>query len=282
MKRVEGKPKVKLMLDSGAFSAHAKGESINLDEYIAYIKTHRKLLDSYFNLDIIPGQRGIRRTSAGIEQAAKASRDNFLRMRKAGLTPIPVFHQEEDFKWLERMVQDIADDSKPYLALSTFKELSIPENRNWLDQCFTILTDKAGWPKFKIHGLGIASFDLLKRYPWYSCDATSWALTAAYGSIYVPVYRNGKPVYDEAPVKLTVSEVGKKDGSLGTDHYLRMGPMMQCRVINFLENEVGVKVKDAATNYEVRARAIVFFYLKFQSAIGEQPFRFRRRGLLCA
>lgn len=279
--RSEGLP-VKLMLDSGAFSAYQKGATIDLAAYMAYIKANQRYIDTYFNLDVIPGVRGKRRTPATIEDGARQSRENLLAMKKAGLTPIPVFHQEENFKWLEYMIQD----REPYIALSTFKELTIPENRNWLDQCFGLLTDRDGWPmeikrgqRLKIHGLGVASFDLLKRYPWATCDATSWALTAAYGAIYVPVYRDGKPNYAEAPIKLTVSEVDRQNG-MPKDHYLRYGPAMKQRVEDFLENQVGVKVADAAKDYETRARAIVFFYLKFQDAIGEQPFRYRSRALV--
>jgi hypothetical protein len=275
------KPVVRLMLDSGAFSARHAGATIDLKEYIKFVKANLEHVDSYFNLDVIPGKPKQRRTPEIIADAARASRNNFLKMRAAGLNPIPVFHQEEDFKWFYRMLDDVADDDDPYIALSTFKELSIPENRVWLDKCFTILTNSGGQPKMRIHGLGIASFDLLRRYPWFSCDATSWALTAAYGSILCPVYRSGKPSWGENPVKLTISDQGKKDGSpLGADHYLRMGPMMKDRVTDFLENHVGVKVSVASKDYEARARAIVFFYLKFQEAIGDPPFKYRLRTLV--
>jgi hypothetical protein len=179
------------------------------------------------------------------------------------------------------MVSDVRKDTNPYIALSTWKELSVKENRDWLDKCFTKLVNKDGFTNpLWVHGLGIASFELLKRYPWYTCDATSWALTAAYGSIYVPAYRNGKFDYSEDPAKLTVSEAERKSGSLPNDHYLRMGPMCKERVEKFLTDEVGVSVKDAAHDYEVRARAIVFFFLKFQEAIGDRPFRHNRRGFM--
>lgn len=267
--RAKDAPVVRLMLDSGAFSAYIKGVSIDLADYIAYVKKNLHLIDTYFNLDVIPGTYNQKRKEGELEAGAAASRANLLKMKKAGLNPIPVFHQEEDFKWLHLMVKD----REPYIALSTLKELSIQENRDWLDQCFTLLCDEKGWPRMKIHGLGIASFDLLKRYPWETCDATSWALTAAYGAIYVPVYRGGKPCYSEAPVKLTVSEADRKNGT-PSDHYTRFGPIMRGRVIDFLENEVGVKVEDAAKDYEVRARAIVHFMVRFAEAIGEQPFKY--------
>src|SRR5580692_1929900 len=89
------KPKISLMLDSGAFSAWKRGISINLAEYIAYIKKHEHLLASYVCLDQIPGKPGVKRTQAEVDDAAAQSYKNQQTMKKAGLTPIPVFHQGE-------------------------------------------------------------------------------------------------------------------------------------------------------------------------------------------
>lgn len=263
-------PKIKLMLDSGAFSAWKRGVAIDIDEYCDYIKQHQHLLYSYVTLDHIPGKPNVKRTLAEINHSAELSYKNQQYMKKLGLSPIPVFHMGEDFKWLRRYM----DDGEPYIGISPAADLPQPAIRDWLDRAFTVVCDKDGWPKVKTHGFGVASFDLLKRYPWFTADATSWALTAAYGSIYVPQYKGNEPCYDLSPVKLTVSEVDRKAKDLPSDHYLRYGPLMKRRVVDFLTQEVGVKVEDAAKDYEVRARAIVYFMLKFQDAIGEQPFRY--------
>lgn len=262
--------RVRLMLDSGAYTAWTKGEAIDLKEYIAYIKKNSEYIDTYFNLDVIPGRQGQKRTPKIIEEGAAASYKNLQLMKKAGLTPIPVFHQQEDPKWLRKMI----DGGEPYIALSTFKELSIKDNVNWLDECFSLLTDKEGKPLRKVHGLGVASFELLKQYPWYTCDATSWALTAAYGAVFVPQYRGGKPDFSLEPIKLTVSTVDRKNG-VPADHYLRYGPIMRERVEDFLENYVKVSTEDVAEDYVPRAQAIVYFMLRFQEAIGDV--RFKRR-----
>lgn len=267
--------KIKLMLDSGAYTAWTKGEAINLKDYIAYIKENAELIDTFFNLDVIPGKIGEPRSPADLELGAKLSYQNLQKMKKAGLHPIPVFHQQEDFKWLHRMIAD----KEPYIALSTFKELSVQENQDWLDECFTILTDEDGNPNMKIHGLGIASFDLLKRYSWFTCDATSWALTAAFGAIFVPVYRAGQPDYTQTPVKLTVSMEQRKSGGLPPDHYMRYGPLMKARVNDFLENHVKTSIADVADNYVERARAIVYFFLRFQESLGKVKFNHRVRRL---
>lgn len=260
---------IKLMLDSGAFSAWKRGVEIDIDEYCEYIKKHEHLLYSYVTLDTIPGKPNVRKTQAEINSSAELSYKNQQYMKKKGLAPIPVFHMGEDFRWLRRYM----DDGEPYIGISPAADLPQGQIREWLDRAFTAVCDKDGWPTVKTHGFGVASFALLKRYPWFTADATSWALTAAYGSVYIPVYKGKVPDYTQPPVKLTVSEVDRKAGELPSDHYLRYGPIMKERVVHFLTHEVGVKVEDAAVDYEVRARAIVYFMLKFQDAIGEQPFR---------
>jgi len=81
---------MKVLLDSGAFSAWTLGGSIDLSDYVAFIKRHRQLLHSYISLDQLPGQNGRRTIDAnGIEAAAQCSYRNHQAMKDAGLTPIP-------------------------------------------------------------------------------------------------------------------------------------------------------------------------------------------------
>jgi hypothetical protein len=50
-----------------------------------------------------------------------------------------------------------------------------------LDRIFTKLCDKNGHCKWKIHGFGITSPQMMSRYPWYSVDSSSWIKYGAYG-----------------------------------------------------------------------------------------------------
>src|SRR5216684_8012262 len=134
------KPKVRLMLDSGAYSAWVKNEVLSIDHYISYIKKYQHLIDTYVVLDVIPGQPGIAPTQAEGDAAALATYDNFRRMRDAGLDPIPVFHQGERFDVLERyLVQEQCD----YIGVATDKMIDAKTRRGrirWLDMVFTRLT----------------------------------------------------------------------------------------------------------------------------------------------
>jgi len=254
------------MLDSGAFTAWTQGEKINLEDYIRYIKKHKDIIDTYFNLDVIPGKPNKKRTYEMVQKSAARSYDNLQIMKKAGLNPIPVFHQGEDFEWLKKMRHEL------YIALGGLGGQSDTESIIWLDKCFDMLTTEDGYPTHKVHGLGISSFDLLRRYPWFSCDSTAWAKTSAYGSILVPTYRKGKPDYALNPTKITISDVDRDNGT-PPDHYCRMGSMMQERVKDFLTNHVGITIKQVRTNYVERAKAVVYFMKKFEKAIGDVVFK---------
>ena len=109
-----------ILLDSGAFSAFNLGEHIDLDDYIGFVKANKGLIYRCINLDKIPGNFGIREwRPEGIEAAAAASYANHQKMKEAGLNPIPVFHQDENFRWLEKYLADGED----YICLSAIPEV---------------------------------------------------------------------------------------------------------------------------------------------------------------
>jgi hypothetical protein len=262
------KQKVSLMLDSGAYTAWTQGTKIDLDEYIAFIKKNIDKIDTYFALDVIPPKP---RTGDAVEASAQASYDNLAKMRKAGLKPIPVFHLGEDFKWLDRLLKDGYD----YIGFGGPSWAPGVDLIPWLDRVFDRITDKKGRPTIRAHGLGLASPELMMMYPWYSCDAASWALTAAFGSIYCPIYRNKKPDYSVAPMKVSVSMEERKSG-LSNDHFLRWGPLMRECLDDFL-GRVGVSLEEVSENYVKRAQAIVYFYKNFEQALSAKEILFQRK-----
>lgn len=268
--------KTRVMLDSGAFSAWTKGKVINLKEYIEFIKKNRAILDEYFNLDVIPGQKGQKVDTKEIERAADASFVNYQIMRKAGLKPIPVFHHGEDEKWLHKMLDAGAD----YIGIGGIVGRSTEIRRDWLDRVFTLLTDSFGKPIVKVHGLGMSSFELLRRYPWATCDATSWAMQAAYGAVLVPRFRNNVPDYSCDPHEITISVKGRDKGGVCVNHIQNLGPSIQKRVIDYLENVAGIDYDEAVESYMERARSIVFFMLQMQETLNDVRFVHRKHGFI--
>jgi hypothetical protein len=226
---------VELIMDSGAFSAWNIGAEILLDDYIAYCLDRLDVVDYFVNLDVIPSaatNRGSTSQSRGvsphpynpdtpqiIEAAAKQGWKNLMRMVDAGIPKnqlIPVFHQGENFKWLEKML-----DLFEYVGLSPANDKTTAEKRSWLDNCMSWVTDRNGRPIVKFHGFAVTSFRLMMRYPWYSVDSASWVTVGRHGQIYVPRTKDGSWDYTQEPLKITLSAESffapnkKKD----PDHY---------------------------------------------------------------
>lgn len=181
------KQKVVLFLDSGAFSAKTQGIEINLDEYIAFVKEHLPYLSVYANLDVIGDP--------------EATLQNQKKMEAAGLKPLPCFHYGEPIKYLQYYLSRY-----DYIA---FGGMVSPANTSlmpWLDEMFSsYICGSDGIPKVKVHGFGLTSLRLMKRYPWYSVDSTSWVVTGRMGSVYVPRFRSGDWDYSQDSWKVAVS-----------------------------------------------------------------------------
>lgn len=193
---------VDLMMDSGAFGAWKRGKTLDVDDYIEYIHHIKDLVWSYVNLDVIPGYMGkMDRSTEAVDKSAAASYANLKRMRKAGLKPIPVFHQGESFDWLEQLV----DDGEPYIGISPYMRSHRDEMKAWFDAVYSRITDKEGKPLVKTHAFGMTSPNLLLRYPFFTADSTVWAIN--YGQILVPmVNKDGSLDLTRRPISIYVTE----------------------------------------------------------------------------
>jgi hypothetical protein len=156
-----------LFLDSGAFSAFRKKETLCPIKYAEFIKTYEKDLFVYAGLDVIGNPT--------------ATWENQKTLERMGTTPLPCFHFGEDIKWLHRYL-----DRYDYIAIGGL----VPHSTNYsqikkfLDRIWeTILTKK---PDIKVHGFGIQNQNLMERYPWFSVDASSVHMQARYGGIMTP------------------------------------------------------------------------------------------------
>lgn len=137
-----------VLLDSGAYSADQQNTEVNIDEYMDYIR--KSDVRYYFNLDVIGND--------------DASWDNQRIMESNGLHPLPVYHIEDNPKYLEKCISDYK-----YFALGGMAG-GVHENtrQRFLDTCFDLICDTPDrLPKCKVHGLGLASPILVGRYPWY-------------------------------------------------------------------------------------------------------------------
>lgn len=174
-----------LIIDSGAFSVWTLGEYIDIDKYIRYCKDIFTLLTKnkslhFVNLDVLPGKFGIRPTKEEAWESAKQGWANMEYMENEGLKVIPVFHQHEDFEWLEKMMKHTN-----YVGISPANDVSQQSKNNWLRKVFNITQDKV-----KTHGFAVTALKTILEFPFYSVDSSSWVTGARYGR--VPTFFQGR------------------------------------------------------------------------------------------
>lgn len=183
----EGSFKGKLMIDSGAFSVFKSGAEIDVDDYISYLNELDGNYTVAIQLDKIPGKFGEAKTVADINEASKQSIVNFNYMvskLKHFKKLMPVFHQHESFDVLNYYLNyRFSDGSKiEYIGLAPAKDTGVPLRENFLAKCYNVIF-KSSNKEIKTHLLGVFSLPSLMMFPCTSADATSWKLSAGYGSI---------------------------------------------------------------------------------------------------
>lgn len=254
-----------LFLDSGAFSAWTKKTEINLDEYMQFIKDHKKALTVYANLDVIGDPEG-----TWVNQ--KIMEDN-------GLKPIPIFHMGSSDKYLKKCMD------YEYFALGAMAKQSSSNRVDFLDDVFKKIGDKDGIPTRKLHGLGMTSFDLMKRYPFYSVDSTSWLIHAAMSIVLIPRSTKGKYDFTKKPMDLGTTR--KKKAKLGQGSNVLTVDKDSKEYISKYLTGIGLKFgtgredvpeedKGVIDCYKQRAKANIHFYKEFARTIPEYPWAFRK------
>jgi hypothetical protein len=267
---------IKLMLDSGAFSAWKLNKEICVKRYRKFLLRNREHLWCAVNLDIIPGRPGTR-TSKQVEEAAAASWANYQYLTEAGLNVMPVYHFGERLDWLKRMV----DSGAPYVGLGGVATAPDRVRRPWLDEMFNFFCGTKGYPTVKIHGMGITSPKLVERYPWYSTDSISWVGLGGMGMCTIPVpdasgrfdyFRNLKVGFSKGSVKgLTNTQ------SLRGDHYKSLGRGTRAFVDRWLEEE-GFDAEELCENRNTRLRVNARYFKRMAEAHPMKP-HLRRAGL---
>lgn len=241
MRQVEAK----IFLDSGAFSAYNLGVELSLTAYCEYIKR---------NMDLIRVEDDIVLASVldGIGDALTTYR-NQLQMERLGVRALPCFHAGEDERYLEYYVANYSYITLGGLVGSNPQQLAI-----WLDRMWDrYLTDGAGRPKLKVHGFGITSIPLMERYPWYSCDSSSWIQATSFGSIITP---------DFGPLWISDKSPSRHDAG---QHISTLTQIEQREVIETIERD-GFTYERLSTSYKSRAAFNLFAFGRIQEKITEK------------
>lgn len=143
------------ILDSGAYSAFSRGLEISPEEYADFLHQYKEYFVGYFNLDAIGDFDG--------------SWDNQEYLESQGLSPIPVLHYGEPMEVLRLM-------TKLYDFIGIGGMVPIPNALldKWLERLFFDINGELRYPQTRFHGLGLTSVDLIKKFPFYSVDSTTW------------------------------------------------------------------------------------------------------------
>ena len=138
-----------ILIDSGAFSFYNSGKEILLSDYEKAIK--ESSFKHYFNLDVIGDAEG--------------SYQNYLKMLDNGLNPIPVFHADTPIQYLREYL-----DRTDFISVGGLVgNNNIESNLNGIFSEIEKIN-----PNVKVHGLGLTKVDIIKNYPFYSIDSSSY------------------------------------------------------------------------------------------------------------
>lgn len=173
LKECFGDRPVELFADSGAFSAFTQGKPIVEAEYVEWVRRWRHLFVAAAGPDII-GEPA--KTIAATERMLAAVE---------GLPVLPTFHVGEDWRFLQACV-----GMSPYIALGGM----VPHVKTkttilgpWLRKAFSQIPETT-----KVHGFGLTVIKMLRDFPWYSVDSSSWTIAFRYAILWLFDETKGK------------------------------------------------------------------------------------------
>lgn len=151
-----GGDNIRLLVDSGAFTAWKAGKPIALDDYCRFIEKLPVQPWRYFTLDVIGD--------------AAASMRNYETMLKRGFRPVPIFTRGEHPSVLEDYYKS-SDVVGIGGLVGTLKAKGFVNG----------IMKRVG--KRRVHWLGFTSMDYLKFYRPYMCDSSTWESGGRFGTI---------------------------------------------------------------------------------------------------
>ena len=256
-----GKTSGKLLIDSGAHSAHTKGITLDLEEYMGFVNDNIDKLSLYVQVDKIPGMYLKPKTAKDFIEAPQLSWENYCFMRERSKDYnklIPVFHQGEDLKWLRNMCDYEFPDGKhiPYIGLSPRGDVSLQAKYDFCAQCFSVIQSSKN-PNVKTHAFGATSLSMLERLPFTSADSTTWVLVSAFGQVWIPTGITGESVDDTVGVKMGISKENI-DHPTSTQTYWAQTPEVRKKLDDYFES-IGTNAEKLSESHSERSLASAKF-----------------------
>lgn len=251
-----------------------------LDAYGAFCAAHPEIT-VYANVDAI------------FEPKISFEAQRYLE-NKYSIRPMPVIHYGTPLKWLKKYLRR----DHEYIALGGLgQEVHRNQYIEWADSAFSVICGgKEKTPQAKVHGFAVTSFALMRRYPWYSVDSTSWLLHAVRGTALVPHRKNGQWTYTDQPLMFQVAPKKRNpDGHMRGEHVMKQ--LYHEHVAAYL-SEFGFPLGKSTTSYDplknemteeviekgvcndhyIRGSLNARYYLEFAKRLPQWPWPFFRRG----
>lgn len=237
-----------VFLDSGAFSAHSLGAHIDINEYCAYVIRNR---------DILRVEDGAVMASVldGIGDPLKTWQHQ-MHMEKMGAKPLPCFHFGEPIEYLDWYVANYS-----YITIGGLVGKAQKDQERWLDEVWNkSMVDGSGRAKLKVHGFGMTSPSLMKRYPWFSCDSSSWIQAAAFGSIFTS---------EHGPLSVSTSSPARHDNG----RHLSTLTTIERESVERMLADKGFNFERLSTIYESRACYNCLGYMELNDLVNDDIVR---------
>lgn len=234
------------MLDSGAVSVRAGLAKVSLSKYIEYIKNiPKEVIEKYEIVSV----------ALDVIGDSEKSFTNYMQMKEAEIDFLPVFHYNEDLKYLERLIEE----GFTYIGLggthskNSRKAVTYDDFLEWWSFVF-FTTDENGqqilrYPGIDFHGFAVTSMRALTPYPWRSVDSTTWVKMAAYGKIMTP--------WGDIRVSNHLNAVNCRL------HVDRRDPLQRKNIIKWCE-DFGFTLEQASEERVVRNTINVLYFLWLQ------------------
>lgn len=177
----ERQKEIRLLVDSGAFTAWKAKKEIKLDDYCRFIETLPVKPWRYFTLDVVGNP--------------KETMVNYNLMLKRGFKPIPIFTRGEDSSVLDE-----------YYKTSDVVGVGGLVKTKGKNGFVKGIMSKIG--SRKVHWLGFINLAFLKYFKPYMCDSSTWSMGSRYGSF--PFY----PGHGLNPTQITRKTLSKQSKDL--------------------------------------------------------------------
>jgi hypothetical protein len=151
----ERRDEMRLLIDSGAFTAWKAGKTIALDDYCRFIESLPVTPWRYFTLDVVGDPKG--------------TLSNYETMRKRGFKPVPIFTRGEDPSLLDEYYK-----TSDVVGIGGL--VGTCSNKGFVKGIMRKVNGR------KVHWLGFTNLAYLKVFKPYMADSSTWEMGARYAS----------------------------------------------------------------------------------------------------